>query len=144
MKIPGPGVKPTIKEQLQVFKAIAKTDGREVLPTLKMPCRGHRGKDKGVRNREEDQHRPLIIKQLRKEGWRVTRVEPVFSGDFSLGDLWIRNLTAGIAGWGECKSSFGALSDGQKEFKKECEFCRIPYWVLRWDEENKKIIWSKE
>lgn len=144
MRVPGPGVKPTIKEQLQVFKAIAKTDGREVLPTLKMPHRGHRGKDNGIRNREEDRHRPLIIKQLRKEGWRVTRVEPTFSGNFSLGDLWMRNLTTGNAGWGECKSSFGVLSDGQKEFKEECLVCGIPYWVLRWDEKNHKIIWDKE
>ena len=90
-------------------------------------------------NREEDRIRPLIIKELRRLGWKVVRVEPVFRGEFSLGDTWISHEDKRIAGWCEIKSATGSQSDGQKEFQRVCKVCKVNYWVVRSIEDCQKI-----
>lgn len=92
--------------------------------------------------RQEDADRKLIIDKLRKDFWKVTRVEPFLTGKFGLGDLWIRHQFEPLAGWAECKSATGKMSDHQKEFKADCERCGVKYWVLRWNYKDKNITWN--
>jgi len=49
-------------------------------------------------NRQEDKIRTDIIKELRKHGYKVWRVEPSFRGKFGLGDLWVMHKR-GVASW---------------------------------------------
>jgi hypothetical protein len=93
--------------------------------------------------RQEDADRKLIIDRLRKDFWKVTRVEPLYRGQFGLGDLWIRHQFDPLAGWAECKSATGKMGDHQEEFQADCQRCGVNYWVLRWDYENKNITWSE-
>ena len=90
-------------------------------------------------NREEDRIRPLIIKELRHLGWKVTRVEPTFHGEFNLGDTWISNEYKKLAGWCEIKSLIGKQTSGQKDFQRVCELCGVHYWIIRTVKECKNI-----
>lgn len=86
-------------------------------------------------DREEDRIRPLIIEVLRKNGWKVARVEPAFRGKFGLGDTWISNRRIKMAGWCEIKSAIGEQSDDQIEFEEDCKICNVNYWLVRSEEE---------
>ena len=81
-------------------------------------------------NREEDRIRPLIIKALRKHGYKVWRVEPSFRGKFGLGDLWVMH-PRGVAAWVEVKTPTGILSKDQMDFQELCLKCRVHHLVVR-------------
>jgi len=73
--------------------------------------------------------RTALIKHLKKHKCKTWRVEPAFRGKFGLGDLWVVSPNMKWAGWVECKSVGGTLSDHQKEFKAYCELCNVNYLV---------------
>ena len=102
-----------------------------IMVGLKIPKKKRTGNIGMKYNREEDRVRPIIIKALRKDGWKIRRVEPCTSGDFSLGDVWMEHHGMKMAGWGEIKSSTGRLSLGQKNFQRGCSLYDVNYWVLR-------------
>lgn len=106
-------------------------EGTAVMLKLKKPKKKRVGNIGMKYNREEDRVRPIIIKALRKDGWNVKRVEPITSGKFALGDIWMSHRMMRMAGWGEIKSLTGKLSPDQKKFQEECSLCNILYWVIR-------------
>src|SRR3990167_2044538 len=81
-------------------------------------------------NREEDRIRPLIIKALRKHGYKVWRVESSFRGKFGLGDLWVMH-ERGVASWLEVKALNGVLSGDQSFFQRMCRNCKVNYHIVR-------------
>lgn len=89
--------------------------------------------------REEDGIRRDIIKELRKRGYKVRRVEPCSRGSFSLGDLYVWKRGKFMT-WLEVKSSTGVLSPGQLEFKEDCISCGVNYFVVRSVEESLDIL----
>lgn len=90
-------------------------------------------------NREEDKVRTDIIKELRKKGYKVRRVEPFVRGKFSLADLYVWKRDKFMA-WLEVKSSSGVLSPGQLEFQEDCISCKIHYHVVRSVEQALDIV----
>lgn len=75
MSLPGPGVKPTIAQQLQVMKAMARMDGKDVLPGLVMPRKRTthppRAGHSGHRKQPERDIANSIIDWLRLAGCKV-------------------------------------------------------------------------
>jgi len=94
-------------------------------------------------DRAEDRDRAEITKRLRKDGWRVTYVEPHgrYKKDegFNLGDTWLENDKMTLSGWGEYKSNIGKLKPGQKKFKDRCHRHNVKYWVIRLCEDGYKM-----
>ena len=88
-------------------------------------------KPRGKYNREEDRLRPLIIKELRKRGFQVWRVETSIQHQLGLPDLWIANRLTATAGWIEVKTPTGVLSEEQKEFADLCWLSKVNHCVLR-------------
>src|SRR3990167_10543773 len=80
--------------------------------------------------RDESKIRTDIIKELRKHGYKVWRVEPSFRGKFGLGDLWVMH-ERGVASWLEVKALNGVLSKDQMDFQELCLKCRVHHLVVR-------------
>ena|SRR3990167_11090027 len=80
--------------------------------------------------RDESKIRTDIIKELRKHGYKVWRVEPSFRGKFGLGDLWVMH-ERGVASWLEVKALNGVLSGDQSFFQRMCRNCKVNYHIVR-------------
>jgi len=127
--IPGPSTyrKPK-KDQLKrmsAFTAMAK--GEPIKP------RKPRAKEIGPREQPERELRNQIIKELRKRGIKVMRVENAIVGRHNTGlpDLWVVNINKNLAGWMELKSEKGILAPHQKQFREDCLRCGVRHWVVR-------------
>lgn len=138
-KIPGVLLKDSKKKlnNLQMVKGMTNivnpnANNREEIKDVKIPkMREYKPRPNARHkyNRFEDEFRNVLIKYLRIKGCKVTRVEPNFRGEFSLGDLWVLSSDTNWGGWIECKSLKGKLSDGQKIFKELCHQCKVNYIV---------------
>lgn len=90
-------------------------------------------------NREEDRLRPLIIKALRKRGFKVWRIETAIAYQLGIADLWIAHTSGRMAGWVEVKTPTGKQSPEQREFEKLCFFNGTLYFILRSVEEAEAL-----
>lgn len=82
--------------------------------------------------------RSAVVKILRKKGFEVKRVETLARG---FGDLWISHYNGKLAGWVELKTPSGVQSIEQKDFETLCLINKIPYLVIRTEEEAENIFW---
>lgn len=115
----------------QYVKVMAKINGRDVLPDVKMPRRER--KDKGERrgdyNNPEAQFRIEAMKYLRHKGCRVWRIENSLPGYKGLPDIILfRHDKFWCV---ELKSSVGKLRPEQEDFQDLCSKSRINYLVAR-------------
>ena len=123
--------KPTLKTQsAQMTNMIKIMRGDTVVPIKR---RKERAVETKPRNQPEQELRKEVIKELRKIGCRVTRVENSITGknNNGLGDLWVFHEFYKIAGWMELKSQKGILTGKQPEVKRLCDICGINYWIVR-------------
>jgi len=95
--------------------------------------RKKRAKETSPRLQPERILRNDVIKELRKRGVKVMRVENAIVGRRNIGipDLWVVNINKNIAGWIELKSKQGLLKTHQKVFREDCLRCGINHWVVR-------------
>jgi hypothetical protein len=109
---------------MSAFTAMAK--GEPIQPRKK------RAIEIGPREQPERELRNQIIKELRKRGIKVMRVEPCF-GKYNIGipDLWVMNINKNIAAWFELKSDHGILKPHQKQFREDCLRCNVKHYVIR-------------
>lgn len=96
-------------------------------------ARKGRGKDKGPRRQEEAELRKEVIKELRKRGCFVKRVENSICGELGrdVTDLIVFNLTTKRGGFMELKTPTGIMDEGQKKFREACLICNINHWICR-------------
>lgn len=143
---------------LKFVKAMAKINGRDVLPdvslpkpkptdpTQRKPRKTHtktdaEGNVTSYKNkREEDAFRLVVIKVLRKNRMEVRRVEPVFRGKFGLGDLWVFCERTRWGGWVEIKTDTGTLNDDQEEVQRLCGICGVNYIIVRPGNDSADLI----
>ena len=81
--------------------------------------------------------RKEVVKELKKQGFIVKRVETLSRG---FGDLWLFHAAGRWCGWAELKTPTGRLSDEQKKFQELCGINGINYVIIRSVEDAKNII----
>jgi len=126
----------------QLVKGFAKVFGKDVLPDIKIrKPRAKETKPRKEYDRAEDKLRPLIIKEFRRLGYVVYRVENSISGrrNSGLGDLFVLHVGKGFSAWVEIKTEIGVLSDVQRVFRSLCDQTNTKYVVVRSVEEIKDI-----
>lgn len=101
-----------------------------------------RAKETKKRKQPERELREEVIKELRKHGIKVMRIENSIVGKNNTGiaDLIVFNLRKGIFGFIELKSRRGSLTGRQPEFQEACRTCGINYWIVRSKEDAVKNI----
>jgi hypothetical protein len=117
---------------LQEIKALS---GRaDILPEIKIPKkRAKRKKETAPRKQPEALFRNQAIKYLRSKGCVVKRIENAITGyhNSSIGDLLVFCPRTAWGGFIELKAEAGVLSEGQKEFRKQCLACNVKHIVAR-------------
>ena len=109
----------------------------------KITVRKKRAKETKPREQPERELRNDVIKQLRRKGVIVMRIENGVGGrrNSGIGDLLVFNLNKNIAGFIELKDSkHGVLSKVQKIFRENCIRCGINHWVVRSVSEAMEVI----
>jgi len=122
-----PGIaKPTIKSCVAGVMVLA---GK--WPAKK--ARKARARETTPREQPERELRNTVIKELRRHGVKVMRVENSITGinNTGLPDLWVVNVNKNIAGWIELKSLRGVLTGNQPQFREDCLLCGVKHWVVR-------------
>ena len=125
----------------QWLKGMAKIYGKNEFEGIKLPIK--RNRPKGLKyDRKEDRLRPLIIKQLKASGFTVKRIENSICGKTGSGipDLWVAHYSKSIAGWIEIKAQYGVLSPLQADFRDDCRRCGVNWWLVRSQDDVKKIL----
>ena len=121
----------------QYIKAMALIQGQVVMPEVKMPRKKFiRAKEIVPRKQEERAFRAQVIKDLRRHGCTVKRIENSITRGLGndIPDLLVftNDLYPPIKMiWIELKSSTGVLSDGQKRFQDLCAMAGIKHIVPR-------------
>ncbi len=106
---------------------------------VKMPyVRAKETKPRKEYDRSEDRLREKIVPILKKKGFWVKRVETMAHG---FGDLFIMHRSGKLAAWLELKSLVGKQRDSQVEFEKLCLLNKIPYLIIRTEEEAENIFY---
>ena len=107
--------------------------GTNVMPVKRKP----RALETKPREQPERLLRNEVIKELRKKGWEVIRIENGIGGRRNRGvpDLWVFHEYKRIAGWIELKDIHGVLSLEQRIFQTYCKACYVNHWVIRTVEE---------
>ena len=124
-----------------IEKQTAKNAGkRALIMTGILPVeKPRKARAKGYKcNREEDRLRPLIVKELRKEGYTVFRLEPFQKGKFGVSDLLV--MGKGVSVFLEIKKPGGVQSDSQKEFHQLCIDCSCYYFITTSPEDAVDIM----
>jgi len=110
-----------------------------VMGGIVKPKKARKARAKGYKcNREEDRLRPLIVKELRKAGYTVFRLEPFQKGKFGVSDLLV--MGKGVSVFLEIKKPGGVQSDSQKEFENLCIECSQHYLIATSPEEAVDIM----
>ena len=128
----------------QYIKAMALVNGQVVLPDVKMPRKKFvRAKETRPRNQEEALYRKEVIKELRRHGCFVRRIENSITRELGndLPDLLVftNDLYPPIKMvWVELKSSTGVLSYGQQRFRDLCVMAGIKHIVPKTGDD----VWS--
>ena len=98
--------------------------------------------DKGASHRKpEEELRNDIIKDLRKSGFKVKRIENSITGKNNIGlpDLLVIHRHTNIFGFIEVKThanwKTNKLKEKQLEFRTDCRRCGVKHWVVRSIEE---------
>lgn len=137
--VKGIGGRRNKKEELQRMINIVKLQQG----TFEAPkARKERAKETKPREQPERELRENVIRELRRAGVKVMRVENSIVGKHNTGisDLIVFNLKNGVGGFMELKSSIGDLTGHQPEFQEACKACNINYWVVRSVEEAKEVV----
>lgn len=105
---------------------------------VKMPYK----RSKEVRKRahyklDEAKLRVDVIKELKKQGFVVKRIETLASG---IPDLVVMHLGGGWGGFIELKTPIGVMSDEQLRFKDLCALNKVNHMVVRSVEDVKDIL----
>ena len=125
------------------IKAMCLIAGRpDPFPEVHLPVKRSVRKDKGVKRGTQPEAvlRKAIVKELRRRGFQVWRIEPSFRGKWGVADLWFFSLRAAGGGWIEVKTPTGTLNDDQIEFERLCFENRIFYQVLTSVEDIKTYL----
>jgi hypothetical protein len=101
-----------------------------------------RAKETRPRKQPERELRNAVIKELRRHGIKVIRVENSITGKNNTGvaDLIVFNLHKGLFAFVELKAEQGRLTGRQPEFQEACRICGINYWVVRSVREAVEIV----
>lgn len=114
--------------------------GEEVDIKIRKP----RAKETKPREQPERELRNNVIRELRRCGCKVKRIENSICGqNKSIADLLVFNPSKCIGGFLELKSMTGVLSKGknsQEEFFYLCKTCGINCWLVRTVEEAKEFL----
>jgi hypothetical protein len=111
-----------------------------IMAGLVKPKKPRKPRPTGLKYRNDEAViRTAIIKELRKHGYKVWRIEPSFRGKFGVADLIVMHKR-GAHAYLEVKSSTGVLSKDQKEFYDLCLACVVQYHVVRSVEEAVDIM----
>lgn len=123
----------------QNIKAMVKVmGGKDIFPEVKMPVK-RKKRAKGMKyNRVEDQLRPLIIKALKKRGFKVWRIENSLRGNKGIPDLLAFKI--GYMCWIEVKTPTGRIQPEQLEFADLCFGAGVNHFFIRSVEDLNKII----
>jgi len=129
--VQGIGGRRNRKEELKRMIEIGKFMRGEKVEVKKI--RKERTKEEKPRNQPERELRNQVIKELRRLGIRVYRIENSITGINNSGvpDLWVFNMNKNKAGFIELKSLKGILADNQKAFRESCLLCNVNHWVVR-------------
>ena len=130
MIVQGIGGRKNKKEEIKRVIDLCKLMKGEKLDIIKV--RKERAKETCPRKQPEREIRNQIIKELRKKGIKVMRVENAITGKNNTGlpDLWVVNINKNKAGWIEIKSEKGILQDHQRIFREDCIRCNVNHWVV--------------
>lgn len=131
--------KKSLKNEMVGFNNLVKIMRGQKIETK---IRKKRKKEERPRLQPERELRNIIIRELRRNGIKVRRIENSITGknNNSIPDLWVANIYKKKAGFMELKSEKGVLSEGQKIFREECINCSVNHWVIRSLDEAKKAI----
>lgn len=75
--------------------------------------------------------RKEVIKELRRRGYKVWRIETAIMGQLGLPDLLIMKISGGQGAFIELKTPQGYLSKEQVEFCSLCDTNRMYYYIVR-------------
>lgn len=130
MKIPGISAHKNFKDEMKAFPTLVKIHRGE---KVEVKQRKKRAKETKPREQPERNLRNDIIKELRKKGIKVMRVENSITGRHNTGmpDLWVVNIFKNKAGWMELKSDKGILTGNQPQFRNDCLRCNVNHWIVR-------------
>lgn len=131
MKHKGIGAKPSLKDRIKSSIDLMKISKGEKVEVPKK--RKPRKKETKPRNQEEAKIRADVIKELRKKGVQVMRIENAITGRHNTGipDLWFFNINKRKAGFIELKTPKGILTGNQPQFREFCILCGIPHYIVR-------------
>lgn len=136
--VPGPSMYRLSKEDKRKINAgwVAMAKGESI------KVRKARAKETEPRDQPERELRNAVIKELRRRGVKVMRIENSIVGRRNTGipDLWVVNRRKNIAGWVELKSSIGILTGNQPQFREDCLRCGVNHWVIRSVDEAVGVI----
>ena len=108
---------------------------------IKMPYkRSKETKPRKIYDLAEAALRKDVVKELKKQGFIVKRVETMAPG---FPDLWASKITGGWAGWIELKTPSGRLSKEQIKFKEMCALNNINHMVVRYVDDVKNMLTNK-
>jgi len=94
--------------------------------------RKERARETTSREQPERELRNQVIKELRKRGVKVYRIENSIGGKSTgIADLLVFNINKNKSGFIELKASSIILrQDNQREFRENCLRCGINHWVV--------------
>ena len=116
------------KDQYRGFKTLCK-----IMKGEEVKQRKERAKETKPREQPERELRNAVIKELRKHGVKVMRIENSITGRRNTGipDLWVVNVLKNKAGFMELKADKGVLSDNQRIFREDCLRCNVNHWIIK-------------
>jgi len=131
-----------MKNYGQYIKALAKIQGRDMLPDVKLPRKKYeRAKETKPREQPERDLRIRVIAYLRSRGCQVKRIENSITGKNNNGlpDLVVICLRTKWMGFIELKATTGLRLE-QEDFMNSCIACGIKHLVVRTIEDLNAII----
>ena len=143
MKVDGPGAKKKTTHA-QEMKAIAFVMGKDIFEDVKMP-RKKRMKETKKRkkyDRAEDRLRVNVLREYRRQGCTIYRIENGLPGYKGIPDLWVFNPRTGWGGWVELKTDKGVMSKHQLKFQDLCKKTNVNHVVLNETKFLKKTLYT--
>lgn len=128
MRHPGVERRKKFKDEMKAFPLLVK-----VMKGEKVEIRKKRAQETKPREQPERELRNAVIKELRKHGVKVMRIENSITGRRNTGipDLWVVNVLKNKAGFMELKADKGVLLDNQRIFREDCQRCNVNHWVIK-------------
>ena len=123
------------KEQFKRTQDMVKFSAGEDLKQIKP--RKERSDSGGSHNKPEEALRNDVIKELRRSGFDVKRIENSITGKNNTGipDLLVINQSANFMGFVEVKTpenwKANKLKGNQLKFRQDCRRCGVNHWIIR-------------